>query len=96
MGKRPEIAPEDCPEPGWHETHRYCPVCTWREEPTSIAESAIAEPAWESERRMLRGAIARLMRHQAALADALDLGEDDDLSAELIASRDAAKRALGR
>lgn len=26
---RPQIAPEDCPEPYWHETHYYCPVCTW-------------------------------------------------------------------
>lgn len=25
------IAPEDCPEPGWHETHRYCPICSWTE-----------------------------------------------------------------
>ena len=36
MSKRPEIAPENCPEPFWHETHRYCPVCTWtaaQEEP---------------------------------------------------------------
>jgi len=26
-----QIAPEDCPEPFWHVTHRYCPVCTWTE-----------------------------------------------------------------
>jgi len=29
MGARPEIKPEDCPEPFWHDTHYYCPVCTW-------------------------------------------------------------------
>lgn len=23
--------PEDCPEPFWHETHRYCPACSWTE-----------------------------------------------------------------
>lgn len=32
-GSAAGIPPEECPEPGWHETHRYCPVCTWREEP---------------------------------------------------------------
>lgn len=32
MSERPEVAPEDCPEPFWHNTHRYCPVCTWTEE----------------------------------------------------------------
>jgi hypothetical protein len=26
--------PEDCPERFWHETHRYCPVCTWTGEPS--------------------------------------------------------------
>jgi len=31
MPNRPVIAPEDCPEPGWHETRRYCPTCTWTE-----------------------------------------------------------------
>lgn len=30
MPSREPIAPEDCPEPFWHETHYYCPVCTWR------------------------------------------------------------------
>lgn len=24
-------SPENCPEPFWHRTHRYCPVCTWTE-----------------------------------------------------------------
>lgn len=27
------IKPEDCPEPFWHETHRYCPACSWTERP---------------------------------------------------------------
>lgn len=27
--------PEDCPEPFWHETHRYCPCCTWVEPTTA-------------------------------------------------------------
>lgn len=22
-------SPENCPEPYWHETHNYCPACTW-------------------------------------------------------------------
>lgn len=22
-------SPENCPEPFWHETHMYCPACTW-------------------------------------------------------------------
>lgn len=25
------IMPEDCPEPHWHQTHRYCPACSWTE-----------------------------------------------------------------
>jgi hypothetical protein len=32
MSDRPVIAPEDCPEPVWHTTHRYCPVCSWTED----------------------------------------------------------------
>jgi hypothetical protein len=31
MSEPPVIAPENCPEPFWHETHMYCPVCTWQE-----------------------------------------------------------------
>jgi hypothetical protein len=27
------IKPEDCPEPYWHQTHRYCPACSWMEPP---------------------------------------------------------------
>lgn len=29
------VRPEDCPEPQWHDTHRYCPCCSWTE-PESI------------------------------------------------------------
>jgi hypothetical protein len=36
------IAPEHCPEPGWHTTHRYCPVCTWTE-PAPVTEQRLAE-----------------------------------------------------
>lgn len=25
------IEPEHCPTPEYHETHRYCPSCSWRE-----------------------------------------------------------------
>lgn len=25
--------PEDCPTPIFHETHRYCPLCSWTEVP---------------------------------------------------------------
>ncbi len=33
-----DTRPEDCPEPGWHETHRYCPCCTWTDgTPTGTA-----------------------------------------------------------
>lgn len=38
MSRKP-IAPEDCPEPYWHETHRYCPVCTWTVAPRDGEES---------------------------------------------------------
>lgn len=32
-----QIDPEDCPTPSYHETHRYCPSCSWVEpqEPTA-------------------------------------------------------------
>lgn len=23
------VSPSECPEPFWHETHNYCPCCTW-------------------------------------------------------------------
>lgn len=45
MSREP-IAPDDCPEPFWHETHRYCPVCTWQEPqeeaPPSVLDRALA------------------------------------------------------
>lgn len=40
-------------------------------------------------------ALKRVMRNQAELAEALELGEDDQLSAELVDSREQAKDALG-
>lgn len=41
-GSAAGIRPEDCPEPGWHETHRYCPVCTWTE-PLCASQLRIAQ-----------------------------------------------------
>jgi len=44
VSKHAEIAPEDCPEPWWHETHLYCPVCTWTEsqgKPATPEEAAL-------------------------------------------------------
>lgn len=33
MARKPnEIPSDECPEPGWHETHRYCPCCSWTED----------------------------------------------------------------
>jgi len=26
------IEPKDCPTPEYHQTHRYCPSCTWTED----------------------------------------------------------------
>lgn len=50
---RPEIAPENCPEPYNHEVFRYCPVCTWAlpEEPKPIlvplpTRDELAETVW--------------------------------------------------
>lgn len=31
MATTQTIDPADCPEPFWHETHRYCPRCSWKE-----------------------------------------------------------------
>jgi len=38
------IKPEDCPDPGWHQTHYYCPCCSWTSEeaPKSPQEQRIA------------------------------------------------------
>lgn len=33
MSDTSTIKPEDCPEPYWHETHRYCPACSYAEPP---------------------------------------------------------------
>jgi len=40
-----QIRPEDCPEPGWHETHRYCPACSWTEPTRSVQPSSGARAA---------------------------------------------------
>lgn len=37
------IKPEDCPEPFWHETHRYCPACSWTEPREGSPREAVAE-----------------------------------------------------
>lgn len=37
-----EIKPEDCPEPYWHETHRYCPACSWTEAPQPPTPEQVA------------------------------------------------------
>ena len=29
MNDPTQTPPEDCPEPFWHETHHYCPCCSW-------------------------------------------------------------------
>ena len=52
LGRQPDAATlasiAACPEPGWHETHRYCPCCPWtenvgRREPNgAFVESVIA------------------------------------------------------
>ncbi len=34
-GSRP--SPENCDQPWWHDTHRFCPDCTWSEEPFGIS-----------------------------------------------------------
>lgn len=28
------VKPEDCPSPVYHDTHRYCPYCSFTNEPT--------------------------------------------------------------
>lgn len=40
--------PEECPEPFWHETHRYCPACTWTEDDSEgTGKQSPAEPQGE-------------------------------------------------
>lgn len=36
-----------CPEPGYHQTHRYCPVCPWTElgDPAATSHEKAARPA---------------------------------------------------
>lgn len=40
-----DVRPEDCPEPGWHETHHYCPACSWvnPDAPKSPSELPLVE-----------------------------------------------------
>lgn len=36
-------SPENCPDPGWHETHRYCPACSWTfQEPPRHATTVLS------------------------------------------------------
>lgn len=34
-----QLPPEQCPDPSYHDTFRYCPHCSWTE-PTCAVESA--------------------------------------------------------
>ncbi len=45
MSDRAVVRPEDCPEPFWHETYRYCLACSWTEprEEGRSPEEAVAE-----------------------------------------------------
>lgn len=65
MSTRPLIQPEHCPEPFWHDTHRYCPVCTWMEP---------AEPKvdWEMEWHRLIVQRAAVLNQMEALAADLE------------------------
>lgn len=35
------VSPENCPTPEYHESHRYCPSCTYREPVASDIDRAI-------------------------------------------------------
>lgn len=43
MADRP--TPENCPEPFWHDTHRYCPACSWTEPQEAPKHSPVARNA---------------------------------------------------
>jgi hypothetical protein len=56
-GNRAEqIRPEDCPEPGWHETHHYCPACSWTNPDAPVSE----ETKLRKENARLRAALRGL------------------------------------
>lgn len=38
-----DITPEDCSEPFWHDTHRYCPACSWTEDYDKTDDEKVAE-----------------------------------------------------
>ena len=48
-----DIRPEDCPEPYWHETHRYCPCCMWTENYGKPVKRPITAEVKVPEDRML-------------------------------------------
>ena len=59
-------APEQCPEPFWHKTHRYCPVCTWQE-PEETMPQMVGE--WRDDPDPIRRAIFWLIERSWADAD---------------------------
>lgn len=38
-----EAAVSACPEPYWHTTHHYCPVCPWNETGSPLGAAASGE-----------------------------------------------------
>lgn len=43
MADPSSVDPADCPEPFWHETHRYCPCCSWTEPVQAITQEQANE-----------------------------------------------------
>lgn len=37
----------ECPTPEYHETHRYCPSCPWREEVAVVEHPPVQPPYYE-------------------------------------------------
>jgi hypothetical protein len=93
MSERPIIAPEDCPEPFWHETHRYCPICTWVEpEPIcpTRAPSAVLAPDTEITFMVSMGMLGRIHR----LAEKQGKTQDEQIAQILSVGTIGLERAL--
>jgi hypothetical protein len=62
--------PENCPEPYWHQTHRYCPACTWTEEydmPAEVTELGEDGESWMvTHANDTPGALAAVLEYERA------------------------------
>jgi len=58
MAEHPIPTPDQCPEPFWHETHHYCPVCSWVNPDRPLTESERLRAELDAMRNLMFDAVA--------------------------------------